>query len=104
VRDQPEVVAAFERHFEQQTVAAYVRCCRMLLDANAGAIVGTVGVPCLAITGEDDHYAPPGAVAEFLDHLPHPARLEVIAGCGHLPFLEQPAAFAAAVKAFLRTC
>ena len=64
--DRPEVVAAFERLFEMQTVEAYVRCCTILLAANAEAIVPTVTVPCLAITGEHDQYAPPDAVAAFM--------------------------------------
>jgi 3-oxoadipate enol-lactonase len=103
-RNRPEVVAAFERLFEGQGVESYVRCCGILLDADARAIVKTVAVPCLAITGEHDQYAPPAAVAEFLRDLPQPARLEVLADCGHLPFLEQPDTFAATVKSFLRSC
>jgi 3-oxoadipate enol-lactonase len=68
------------------------------------AVVKTVGVPCLAITGEHDQYAPPEAVAAFLQQMPRRPHLDVIPDCGHLPFLEQPEAFAAAVKSFLRTC
>ncbi len=69
----PEVVAAFERLFEMQSVEAYVRCCMILLSANAEAIVPTVTVPCLAITGEHDQYAPPDAVAAFIAQDPgHP--------------------------------
>jgi 3-oxoadipate enol-lactonase len=103
-RHRPEVVAAFERQFETQAVGTYVRCCQILLAANAEPVVNTVGVPCVAITGEHDQYAPPAAVAEFLQQIPQRPRLEVLADCGHLPFLEQPEAFAAAVKSFLRTC
>jgi 3-oxoadipate enol-lactonase len=103
-RDRPEVVAAFERLFETQTVEAYVHSCRILLGANAEAIVGTVTVPSVAITGEHDQYAPPEAVAAFMQQIPGTPPLQVISGCGHLPFLEQPDAFAAAVKAFLRSC
>ena len=44
------------------------------------------------------------AVAEFIRQIPGPPPLEVIPDCGHLPFLEQPDAFAAVVKSFLRTC
>ena len=103
-RTRPEVVAAFERLFETQAVGAYVRCCEILLAANAEAIAGTVTVPCVAITGEDDQYAPPPAVAEFIRQIPGTPHLEVIPDCGHLPFLEQPDAFATVVKSFLRTC
>jgi 3-oxoadipate enol-lactonase len=103
-RDRPEVVSAFERLFEAQPIDAYVRCCGILLGANAEAIVPTVTAPCVAVTGEHDQYATPDTVAAFLERMPGKPRLEVIPGCGHLPFLEQPAAFAAAVKSFLRTC
>jgi len=102
--DRPEVVAAFERLFELQSVEDYVRCCTILLAANAEPIVPTVTVPCLAITGEHDQYAPPAAVAAFIGRIPRTPPLEVISDCGHLPFLEQPDAFAAAVKSFLRSC
>jgi 3-oxoadipate enol-lactonase len=100
----PEVVEAFERLFEMQSVADYVRCCRILIGADASAIVPTVTVPCLAVTGEDDQYAPPDAVAAFVARLPVPPPVAVIDNAGHLPFLEQPDAFAAVVKTFLRTC
>jgi 3-oxoadipate enol-lactonase len=100
----PDVVAAFERLFETQTVESYVRCCRILLGANAEAIPETVTVPSVAITGEHDQYAPPDAVAAFLRRFRVGPHLEIIPDCGHLPFLEQPDAFAAAVKTFLRTC
>jgi 3-oxoadipate enol-lactonase len=99
---QPELVALFERLFEAQSLDAYVASARVLLDADATPLVGTVRVPCLAVTGADDQYAPPDAVAAFVQGLPHHARLEVIAACGHLPFLEQPDAFARVMDAFLR--
>lgn len=99
---QPELVALFERLFEAQSLDAYLACTRVLLDADATPLVGSVRAPCLAVTGADDPYAPPEAVAAFLQSLPHPAPLEVIGTCGHLPFLEQPAAFARVVEAFLR--
>lgn len=99
---QPELVALFERLFETQALDAYVASMRALLDADATNLVGSVRVPCLAVTGADDQYAPPDAVATFVQGLPHSASLEVVAACGHLPFLEQPDAFARLVDAYLR--
>jgi 3-oxoadipate enol-lactonase len=100
--DRPDIVRMFEERFERQTVVDYVRCCNVLLGGNAEAIVPTVNVPCLAITGADDSYAPPDAVRSFVARMATPARLEVIQECGHLPFLEQPDRCAAVVKAFLK--
>jgi pimeloyl-ACP methyl ester carboxylesterase len=103
-RDRPETVALFERVFETQPLDVYTRCCQILLDADASSIVPTVTVPAMVLTGTDDQYAPPVAVTEFARQLPTQPRLEIVPDCGHLPFLEQPAAFADAVKSFLRTC
>jgi 3-oxoadipate enol-lactonase len=102
--EQPEMVALFERQFETQRVEAYTRTCRILLDSTASALVPTVTVPSLAITGADDQYAPPDLVSAFVDRLPNHAQVVVVPDCGHLPFLERPEAFASAVKAFLRSC
>jgi 3-oxoadipate enol-lactonase len=104
LRDKPEVVTAFERLYELNSIETYDTCCRILLGANAEDIVPTVTVPCTAITGDGDQYAPPEAVTEFLQQIPRPTKLHVIPGCGHLPFLEVPELFASTVKAFLRTC
>jgi pimeloyl-ACP methyl ester carboxylesterase len=97
----PEVVGAFERLFETQSVDAYVRCCEILIGANAEDIVPTVTVPCAAITGAEDQYAPPSAVREFVGRLPAPCPVEIIDGAAHLPFLEQPDEFAEAVNRVL---
>ena len=99
----PELVAAFERLFEAQSLDAYVRCCVCSSTPTPTHLVGSVRVPCVAVTGADDQYAPPEP-SRRSSQLPGTPRLEVIDACGHLPFLEQPDAFAAVVKAFLRTC
>jgi 3-oxoadipate enol-lactonase len=104
MRQQPEVVALFERLFESQPIEQYRQSLRILLDSDVRGVAATIAVPVLAIAGADDQYAPPDAVAEFVRAIPAPCRLEVMDRCGHLPFLEQPEAFAGVVKSFLRTC
>lgn len=103
MRARPEVVRAFTERFDAQAIDGYVRCTRVLLDADATAIVGSVTVKTLAITGADDQYAPPDDVAGFAGQIPG-ARFEVIPECGHLPFLEQPERFTRLVSGFLQTC
>lgn len=100
---QPELVALFERLFETEDAGRYVRCCEILLGASAAAVVPGVRIPCLSVTGADDQYAPPDLVDSFMRQVPGPCRVQVMPGCGHLPFLEAPDAFADLVRSFLQT-
>ena len=63
-------------------------------------LIGSIEVPCLVCVGDEDTYTPV-AVAEELAGLLPDARLVTLAGIGHLPNLEAPAAFNEAVRAFL---
>jgi len=59
-----------------------------------------VAVPTLLLWGAEDRFvAADGYGAAYRDAVPG-ARLETIAGAGHFPHLEQPAAVAACVRAF----
>jgi pimeloyl-ACP methyl ester carboxylesterase len=97
----PEVIGLFERLFETQSAVAYLRSLEILLGASTTAVVPTVTVPCLAITGVDDQYAPAESVQAFMAAMTAPHRVAILPDAGHLPFFEQPAAFAALVGAFL---
>jgi 3-oxoadipate enol-lactonase len=101
-RARPEVVGLFERAFEQQVPAGYLRSVEILLESSATSIVPTVTVPVCSISGAEDQYAPPDAVRAFLAKLPSPPRHSVVLpDVGHLPFFEAPEAFARAVGEFL---
>ncbi len=97
----PEVVGLFERLFELQRAESYIKSVEILLAASSTDVVPAVTVPVLSVSGADDLYAPPEAVAAFLDALPQPARRIVLPDVGHLPFYEAPDAFAEAVGEFL---
>lgn len=64
------------------------------------ARLAALRLPTLVVTGRDDHFAPP-AEAEAVQRLVPGARLALIADAGHMLTSEQPAAFNAAVDAFL---
>jgi 3-oxoadipate enol-lactonase len=101
---QPELVGMFERLFDAQDPETYVRCCRILISASASGLPAHVQVPCFSISGSEDQYAPPDLVTEFVRQLPDGGQ-DVVQGCGHFPFLEQPDAFTAALRPFLeRVC
>jgi len=59
-----------------------------------------IGVPTLVLCGTEDRITPP-ALSEELAALIPGARLELIAGSGHLANAEQPTAFNALVEQFL---
>lgn len=64
------------------------------------AALPQIRVPALLVAGERDAAAPPRAMRAMADRIPG-AEFVALAGCGHLASLEQPAAFNAAVLAFL---
>jgi pimeloyl-ACP methyl ester carboxylesterase len=59
-----------------------------------------LATPTLLICGDSDRIVPRAAVEHMAALLPT-ARLQVIAGCGHLPQQEQPAALIAAINSYL---
>ena len=60
-----------------------------------------VTAPALAVTGAHDVFNPPYQARRIARHLPG-ARAAVLEDCGHLPWVEEPEAFAAAVGDWLR--
>ena len=61
-----------------------------------------INAPTLVLNGADDFLFPPGR-AELMSHGIPGARLRVFEASGHLPFVEEEAAFLAAVREFLST-
>ncbi len=97
----PELAALFARLFELQSPDGYIATAEALASWEARQPPPLDGVRCLAVTGEHDLYAPPDAVHEFAKTLPAETGVQVVPNAGHLPFLEQPSAFAAIVRQFL---
>lgn len=80
------------------TYRAAVRC---LVSFDERANLGAIRVPVLCLAGEHDPNAPPKGVERMAGKIPG-ARYVCLPGVGHLPSLEAPAAFDAAILAFLR--
>lgn len=102
--ERPELTARFAKLFDRQDPVAYAGTANALAAWTARELPPLDRVPCLVITGDEDLYAPPDAIHAFARTLPANTRIEIMRDCGHLPFLEQPAAFAALVSSFLREC
>lgn len=60
-----------------------------------------ISVPALAVYGEYDRLTPPKFHEYLVEHIPN-AELAEIADAAHLPFVERPAAFDAAVTEFVK--
>ncbi len=63
-------------------------------------LLATVSVPALVIVGRDDEFTPVRDAEDMHERLPE-SKLVVIENAGHMPNLEQPAAFNAALMTFL---
>jgi 3-oxoadipate enol-lactonase len=99
--ERPELTAVFAKLFDRQDPDAYAATAEALAVWSARDLPALSRLPCLVITGEEDRYAPPDAIRGFARTLPAQTRVEIMRDCGHLPFLEQPAVFAALVASFL---
>jgi proline iminopeptidase len=62
--------------------------------------LGRIDVETLVITGRDDFICGPAAAQVIADGIPR-AELVIVENAGHMLHLEQPAAYSAAVEAFL---
>jgi 3-oxoadipate enol-lactonase len=60
----------------------------------------SVSAPTLVVAGEEDFILGPAACREVADGIAN-ARLEVLEGVGHMPWVEAPEAFAATVTDFV---
>jgi pimeloyl-ACP methyl ester carboxylesterase len=101
IERRPELAALFARLFELQPAAGYIAAAEGLASWEARQPPPLDTVQCLAVTGEHDLYAPPDAVRAFAMTLPPGMQVEVVPDAAHLPFLEQPAAFAGIVRRFV---
>ena len=94
--EQPALCALFGRLFERQSASGYADAAEALAEWEAPPLPPLDAVRTFAITGEEDRYAPPAAVREFAARVTAEP-VTVLPRCGHVPFLEDPRAFAAAL-------
>jgi len=73
---------------------------RLLKEEDRRAMLSQVATPALVIHGGRDRLAPVGAARFLAEPLPR-ARLEIVAGAGHAPFLSHPALFLEKLKGFI---
>ena len=81
--------------------AGYLGACAALRDADLRDRTAGIAAPALVLCGSEDTATPPALVRGLADALPDAQYVE-IAGAGHLPCLDRPAALATRVADFLR--
>jgi 3-oxoadipate enol-lactonase len=81
---------------------AYAACARVVASADVTEALGRVKCPVMLVFGTEEKVAPLPAQMELKRNVPH-AALRAIPRAGHLPFLEQPDLFAAALMEFIGT-
>lgn len=91
------------RFIKQQSPEALRGAIRRMMErSDATATAAAVRVPTLVVVGSEDELTPVAEAERIAETVPG-ARLVVIPSAGHLPNLEQPEAFNAALVGFLRT-
>ncbi|WP_320194557.1 3-oxoadipate enol-lactonase [Agrobacterium rosae] len=86
----------------RQDASGYAGTCAAIRDADFTALASKIAVPTLCVAGDGDGSTPPELVRELAALIPDSCG-SVIENCGHIPCLEQPAAYAAAVDAFIKS-
>ena len=88
---------------EATGAAAFLRQQRAILErVDSRPSLGAIACPTTVIVGEADVITPPALAREMVEAVPG-ARLEVIAGSGHLSTLEAPEVVSAAMRAWIES-
>ena len=82
-------------------VEGYIGCCHAIAGADLTESTKALTLPTLAIAGSDDGASPPDLVRGTAEMIAG-SRFTVIEGAGHLPCVENPAAYAALLTDFLK--
>ena len=102
----PDVVNALRVMMARQSVAGITGALQALRDRpDSRETLATITVPTLVVVGEDDTLTPIHEARAMAEALPAAARvrIEIIAGAGHLPCVERPAAMTHALSDFFAT-
>ncbi|QPH53055.1 3-oxoadipate enol-lactonase [Pontivivens ytuae] len=95
-------LAGWRQMLTRTPQVGYLATSAAIRDSDFSESTRALRVPTLCVVGEHDGSTPPDLVRELAGLIPG-ARFEVIAGAGHLPCIEQPAALAALIADFLTT-
>lgn len=99
-RTQPALVGLFRQALLGNDPEGYAAACQAIVEADVTPLLAAVKCPTLLVLGAEEQVAPlPAAMA--LRRGISGSRVAVIPAAGHLPFMEQPDAFNAALLEFI---
>ena len=98
---QPVEVQGWRNMLVRTPRTGYLGTCAALRSSDLTAATRDIKVPTLCLCGDQDGATPPQLVRALADMIPG-AKFELIDQAGHLPCIEQPAAFAAHVLRFTK--
>lgn len=96
----PAATRLYEQMLQRSDQAGYLRACELLREADLRQEVAQIAVPTLCLGGTEDQGTPPATLEALAGQIPG-AELYLFPGAGHLPCIEQPAAFAEQVKRWM---
>lgn len=96
----PELTA-WRNMLTRTPLEGYVGCCHAIAGADLTESTKALTLPTLAIAGREDGASPPDLVQGTAGMIAG-SRFTVIEGAGHLPCVEDPAAYAALLNDFLK--
>jgi 3-oxoadipate enol-lactonase len=96
----PDLIEARRERFIAVDPQTFHNACAALATLDLRPQLALVSVPVLVLVGEHDEATPPPMSHELAAGLPD-ARLQVLAGCAHVPQMQAPAQFMEAIAAFI---
>ncbi|MBP2309545.1 3-oxoadipate enol-lactonase [Azospirillum melinis] len=102
LESETERVRGYVNMVSRTSDAGYIGCAMAIRDADLRGDCARIACPTLVVVGEQDQATPLPQAEELIRAISN-SQLKVITGAGHLPCVEQPAAFTDAVFDHLQT-
>lgn len=97
----PDTMAGWRAMLTRTPRDGYVAACRIVGQPDFTEAAKAVAAPTVVIVGDEDGATPPALARELAGLIPG-ARLEIVAGAGHLPCIERPEAMRALIETHVK--
>ncbi len=97
----PDMMAGWRAMLTRTPRDGYAAACRTVGQPDFTEAAKSVAAPTTVIVGDEDGATPPELARQLAGLIPG-ARLEIVAGAGHLPCIERPEAMRALIEAHMK--